>query len=142
MKAFIVSICFVVVAVIAYAHSQSQYTGANRVHQCIGQCYADYVQLNGSPAEIEQQKRLLAANSSPAELGAKLYSGCAACHGGNGEGGVGPALVGQTSEEIISKLVAYKNGETRGAQSVLMWGQSAGLSDADMQNLAAYIITF
>ena len=102
----------------------------------------EYTKLNGSPAEIEKQKRLLAANSSPAELGAKLYSGCAACHGGNGEGGVGPALVGQTSEEIISKLVAYKNGETRGAQSVLMWGQSAGLSDADMQNLAAYIITF
>ena len=142
MKAFIVSICFVLVAVVMYANSQSQYGGASRVHQCTGQCYAEYTKLNGSPAEIEQQKRLLAANSSPAELGAKLYNGCAACHGGNGEGGVGPTLVGQTSEEIISKLVAYKNGETRGAQSVLMWGQSAGLSDADMQNLAAYIITF
>tara|TARA_B100001939_G_scaffold77952_1_gene65871 strand:+ start:411 stop:839 length:429 start_codon:yes stop_codon:yes gene_type:complete len=142
MKAFIVSICFVLIAVVLYANNQSQYGGAARVHQCIGQCYAEYTKLNGSPAEIEKQKRLLAANSSPAELGAKLYSGCAACHGGNGEGGVGPALVGQTSEEIISKLVAYKNGETRGAQSVLMWGQSAGLSDADMQNLAAYIITF
>ena len=39
-------------------------------------------------------------------------------------------------------LVQYKNGETRGEQSALMWGQAANLSTQDMENLQAYINTF
>ena len=76
---------------------------------------------------------------APADQGKQLYPVCAACHGGKGEGGIGPALAGQTSDEIASKLAAYKAGETIGAQSALMWGQAAGLSEEDIANLAAYI---
>jgi len=36
-------------------------------------------------------------------------------------------------------LMQYKNGETRGAQSALMWGQAANLTLEDMENLQAYI---
>jgi cytochrome c553 len=61
------------------------------------------------------------------------------CHGQNGEGGIGPKLAGSTS--IVSMLMQYKNGETRGAQSALMWGQAANLSTEDMENLQAYIDT-
>ena len=78
---------------------------------------------------------------APADQGKRLYPVCAACHGGKGEGGIGPALAGQTSDEIASKLAAYKAGETIGAQSALMWGQAAGLSEEDIANLAAYIST-
>ena len=39
-------------------------------------------------------------------------------------------------------LMQYKNGETRGEQSALMWGQAANLSTEDMENLQAYINTF
>ena len=78
---------------------------------------------------------------APADKGKRLYPACAACHGGNGEGGIGPALAGQTSDVIASKLAAYKAGETLGAQSALMWGQAAGLSEEDIANLAAYIST-
>ena len=78
---------------------------------------------------------------APADKGKRLYPVCAACHGGNGEGGIGPALAGQTSDAIASKLAAYKAGETIGAQSALMWGQAAGLSEEDIANLAAYIST-
>jgi cytochrome c553 len=39
-------------------------------------------------------------------------------------------------------LTQYKNGETRGAQSALMWGQAAALTTQDMENLQAYIGTF
>ena len=78
---------------------------------------------------------------APADQGKRLYPVCAACHGGKGEGGIGPALAGQTSDAIASKLVAYKAGETIGAQSALMWGQAAGLSEEDIANLAAYIST-
>lgn len=108
------------------------------VGACIGACYQTYLE--------EQQVReaaeaALLAQASPAELGQRLYAGCAACHGAAGEGGVGPKLQGQTKDAIASMLNAYKNKETRGAQSVLMWGQAAALSSADMTNLGAYIET-
>ena len=88
-------------------------------------------------AKVEQVALALA----PADKGKRLYPVCAACHGGKGEGGIGPVLAGQTSDAIASKLAAYKAGETIGAQSALMWGQAAGLSEEDIANLAAYIST-
>ena len=91
-----------------------------------------------APASAAVQVALALA---PADKGKRLYPVCAACHGGKGEGGIGPALAGQTSDEIASKLAAYKAGETIGAQSALMWGQAAGLSEEDIANLAAYIST-
>ena len=39
-------------------------------------------------------------------------------------------------------LEQYKAGETRGAQSALMWGQAANLSTQDMEDLQAYIDGF
>ena len=92
---------------------------------------------SAAPAGAEVAQVALA----PADKGKRLYPVCAACHGGKGEGGIGPALVGQTSDAIASKLIAYKAGETIGAQSALMWGQAAGLSEEDISNLAAYIST-
>jgi cytochrome c553 len=38
-------------------------------------------------------------------------------------------------------LTQYKNGETRGAQSALMWGQAAALSADDMANIGAFVET-
>lgn len=69
------------------------------------------------------------------------YVTCVACHGAQGQGGVGPKLAGQAPEVIVKKLTAYKNRQQLGANSALMWGQAAALSDADMKNLAAYIAT-
>ena len=43
--------------------------------------------------------------------------------------------------ELADKLLQYKAGETRGAQSALMWSQAAELSAAEIDNLAAYIAT-
>ena len=94
---------------------------------------------SAAPAAAEATQVALAL--APADKGKRLYPVCAACHGGKGEGGIGPVLAGQTSDEIASKLAAYKAGETIGAQSALMWGQAAGLSEEDIANLAAYIST-
>ena len=94
---------------------------------------------SAAPAVAEAAQVALAL--APADKGKRLYPVCAACHGGKGEGGIGPALAGQTSDDIIAKLAAYKAGETIGAQSALMWGQAAGLSEEDIANLAAYIST-
>jgi cytochrome c len=74
----------------------------------------------------------------PGEL---KYAACGACHGANGGGGVGPALKGQSIDYIVGRLNQYKAGEKVGSQSNLMWGQAAGLSDQDIQELAEFIVT-
>lgn len=73
--------------------------------------------------------------------GKAKYATCIACHGAQGQGGVGPKLAGQKSEAIVKKLTAYKNKQQVGAQSQLMWGLAAGLSPADINNIAAYTAT-
>ena len=69
------------------------------------------------------------------------YASCGACHGVQGQGGIGPALAGQPREDLINKLRSYKAGETIGAQSALMWGQAAMLSEGDISDVVEYILT-
>ena len=71
--------------------------------------------------------------------GESKYSGCIACHGMKGEGGVGPALAGQSADYIREKLIAYKNKEKVGRQSAMMWSQASMLSDVDIDQLSEYI---
>ena len=73
--------------------------------------------------------------------GQAKYAGCTACHGANGGGGIGPALAGKTHEYIMGRLMAYKAGETIGAQSSMMWGQAGMLSDEDIHDVTEYIET-
>lgn len=73
--------------------------------------------------------------------GKAKYGACAGCHGVQGKGGVGPKLAGQPANVIEQKLTAYKNKQKVGPQSAMMWGLSAGLTDADIKNLAAYTAT-
>lgn len=63
---------------------------------------------------------------------------CVGCHGANAEGGVGPKLAGQSSADIVSKLNDYKAGKQRGPMTSMMAPMAAGLSDADIANIAAY----
>ena len=64
---------------------------------------------------------------------------CAACHGPQGQGGLGPKLQGQTPDEIISKLLAYKAGETLGPQSMLMWPTAKQLTEGQIGAIGVYI---
>ena len=74
-------------------------------------------------------------------VGAKHYTQCAACHGQAGEGGMGPQLSGQTSDMIVEKLALYKNKETIGTMSNVMWGQASWMSDKDMRDIGNYVET-
>ena len=94
--------------------------------------------VEGEPCSGAPQ---VAQASTPALPGEAKYAGCVACHGGNGEGGLGPALQGQTASYIRDRLVAYKNGEKIGRQSSMMWSQASLLSDLDIDHLAEYIET-
>jgi len=83
----------------------------------------------------------VAAVDPAVAVGAKHYTQCAACHGQAGEGGVGPALAGQTSDMIVEKLTKYKNGEKIGAQSAMMWGQASWMTPQDMRDIGNYVET-
>ena len=127
------------VGLIAGTYQNLEYKGYDRVHGCTGQCYADYVALNGTPAEIEQKKKELASADEFSSIRG-LWAGCAACHGQNGEGmGAFPKLAGQTSDYISDRLYAYKNREQIGAMSSTMWAQASMLSDSDIETLSEFI---
>ncbi len=120
---------------------QANERGGGNIHSCTGECYQQWLDETGGVVQVALEKAAAKAEASPAELGQMAYAGCIACHGGNGEGGIGPKLAGTTSDAFQSALVQYRAGETRGGQSALMWSQAAELSDNDIDNLAAYILT-
>lgn len=82
---------------------------------------------------------LIAAFAAHAEAPAKpdRVVVCAACHGENGASQLPmyPNLAGQQRSYIEHVLHAYKSGERKNA---IMSAQAAGLSDADIQQLAAW----
>lgn len=115
-----------------------EYTGGRSVSSCTGECYAEYVRIHGTPAEMEQRKRAL-AEGDPFSNIRSLWAGCAACHGNDGSGGLGPMLAGQSSNDIISKLTTYKNNGEIGNQSALMWGQAAMLTEKEIETIGEFI---
>ena len=119
-------------------YPELEYSGYSSNTTCTGECYEEYVRINGTPAQIEIAKRAL-AEGDPFSSIRSLWAGCAACHGADGGGGVGPMLAGQSSNDIIEKLTIYKNGGQIGAQSALMWGQAGMLSEADIKTIGEYV---
>ncbi|MEH0665378.1 cytochrome c [Vibrio scophthalmi] len=65
---------------------------------------------------------------------------CAACHGADGIAVIPgyPNLKGQNEQYLISSIKAYKNKERNGGLAAVMQAQASMLSDADIENLAAY----
>jgi cytochrome c553 len=63
---------------------------------------------------------------------------CAACHGADGNSAVtvNPKLAQQHPEYTVKQLQEFKSGKRANA---IMSGMSAGLSDADMKNIAAWL---
>ena len=116
-----------------------EYSGYSSVGSCYGECYEEYVKLNGTVVEIEQMKQA-AANEDPFSSIRGLWAGCAACHGQQGQGmGAFPALAGQSSEYIIDRLTTYKNRGEVGAMSSTMWAQAGMLSEQDIKTIGKFI---
>ena len=138
MKGYILTICLAMKGTIAMAYNNLEYKNVPRVHGCTGECYAEYVALNGTPAEIEQKKQALAQADEFSSI-RSLWAGCAACHGNEGQGGVGPMLAGQSAKDIINKLTIYKNRGQVGAQSALMWGQAAMLTEQEIETIGKFV---
>ena len=116
-----------------------EYSGYGGGHSCTGECYEEYVALNGTAPEIEQRKKALAAEDEFSSIKG-LWAGCAACHGQQGEGnGPFPKLAGQSSDYIVSRLYAYQNREQVGPMSSTMWAQAGMLSDSDITTIGKFI---
>ena len=115
------------------------YSGYSSSSSCTGECYAEYVALNGTPSEIEQRKQALANLDEFSDI-RSLWAGCAACHGQAGEGmGPFPKLAGQSSAYIVDRLNTYKNKGQVGPMSATMWGQAAMLSADQMDQIGKFI---
>ena len=73
-----------------------------------------------------------------AAAGKSRAQACAGCHGadGNSANPLWPKLAGQHEKYLAKQLADFKEGKTR--KDPVMAGQAAGLSQADMDNLAAY----
>ncbi len=132
--------CFAIFCFFVFKiHPTLEYTGYSSNSSCTGQCYVDFVALNGTAPEIEQRKKALANLDEFSDI-RSLWGGCAACHGAEGQGmAVFPKLAGQNKDYIVGRLNAYKNRETVGNMSSTMWSQAGMLSDAQMDMIGDFI---
>lgn len=132
--------CFIIATFFTLkVYPNLEYTGYSSNSSCYGECYEEYVRVNGTLSEIMEKKREIADADEFSSIRG-LWAGCAACHGQEGQGmAVFPALAGQSSDYITQRLYAYKNRETVGAMSSTMWAQAGMLSDADIQTIGKFI---
>lgn len=124
---------------VAKVYPNLEYSGYGGGHSCTGECYEEYVALNGTAPEIEQRKKALAAEDEFSSI-KSLWAGCAACHGMEGQGmAVFPKLAGQSSDYIVGRLNTYRNRGEVGPMSSTMWGQAGMLSDSDIDTIGRFI---
>ena len=116
-----------------------EYTGYSSNSSCYGECYEEYVRVNGTLSEIMEKKREIADADEFSSIRG-LWAGCAACHGQEGQGmAVFPALAGQSSDYIVDRLNTYKNRGEVGAMSSTMWAQAGMLCESDIQTIGKFI---
>jgi cytochrome c553 len=115
------------------------YSGYSSSSSCTGECYEEYVALNGTAPEMEKRKQALANLDEFSDI-RSLWAGCAACHGAEGQGmGPFPKLAGQSSAYIVDRLNTYKNKGQVGSMSATMWAQAGMLSADQMEQIGKFI---
>jgi len=139
MKFYVITIVVVMFSLITYTYQNLEYKGYERIHGCTGECYAEYVRIHGTPAQIEQKKKELASTDEFSSIRG-LWAGCAACHGNEGQGmAVFPKLAGQSSEYIIDRLTTYKNRGEVGNMSSTMWAQAGMLTEEEINTIGKFV---
>ncbi len=81
---------------------------------------------------------LAAGGNGDPVAGKEKSKPCAACHGATGNEPLDdtyPRLAAQHPDYLVKALAAYKSGKR---QNAIMAGFAAGLSDQDIQDLAAF----
>ncbi|MEZ5591577.1 MAG: cytochrome c [Gammaproteobacteria bacterium] len=77
------------------------------------------------------------AHAGDAEAGKAKSATCSACHGASGvsPNPIWPNLAGQKDQYLIAQMKAFRDGARK---NPMMSPMAAPLSDADIENLAAY----
>ena len=116
-----------------------EYSGYGGGHSCTGECYEEYVRINGTSVDILKAKQALAAADEFSSI-KSLWTGCSACHGTEGQGmAVFPKLAGQSADYIVDRLNTYKNRGEVGAMSSTMWGQAGKLTEQEINTIGRFI---
>lgn len=84
-----------------------------------------------------------AGNIEAGKVAAEKFN-CASCHGANYSTPIDPSypkLAGQHQDYIVQALKAYQRGAdgAYGRSNAIMGAQAKALSNADIQNIAAYL---
>ena len=120
-------------------YPELEYSGYGGGHSCTGECYEEYVRINGTSVDILKAKQALAATDEFSSI-KSLWAGCAACHCNEGQGmAVFPALAGKSAEYITDRLTTYKNRGEVGSMSSTMWAQAGMLSESDIDTIGRFI---
>ncbi|MEA3418906.1 MAG: c-type cytochrome [Campylobacterota bacterium] len=80
-----------------------------------------------------------AGNIGGFKVSALYKTKCASCHGVNGEGGIGPEVIGQEYEKLSKALIDFKSGAKK---NYVMYGLLQNMSDEDLDSLAKEIAEF
>ncbi|WP_292664015.1 c-type cytochrome [Nitratifractor sp.] len=64
---------------------------------------------------------------------------CSSCHGVNGEGIIGPKLIGKSEAEVYQDLVDFKSGKRK---NYVMYGLLSKMNDQQLKELSHEISTF
>lgn len=91
-------------------------------------------------SEASAEARALTGDEA---AGKKLYRrNCRACHGATAKGASSyPRLVGHPAEYLIDKVARYRAGEKFGPNTPLMAQRVEKLSDQDIANVTAFILS-
>ncbi len=74
------------------------------------------------------------------KAGSQKAAMCVACHGATGKSNspLYPTIAGQSEDYLSQALHAYKSGHRNGGTAEIMKAYVSGLSDSDINNLAAW----
>jgi len=94
--------------------------------------------------ESEEEKKIKMLKEKAGNLGAfevsPLYKRkCSSCHGVNGEGIIGPKLVGLSKDYILKSLKDFKSGKRK---NYVMFGLLNNMKESELESLANEISTF
>ncbi len=91
-----------------------------------------------SDAKLVQAGRTIYEQGIPS---AKIQA-CVTCHGKNAEGNATfPRLAGQHAEYLVKQLVLFKSSMREGGNAPIMHNVSADMSFAQMEGVAAYLMS-
>lgn len=93
-------------------------------------------------SEAEKKLKVLkekAGRISAFEVSPLYRRNCASCHGINGEGTVGPKLIGMSEDELLQALIDFKTGKRK---NYVMYGLLSNMKEEDLKSLAVEISKF